>query len=1243
MKAARRSRKKLLVGMGGLVAFVVLLVVTLPLWFPWVLRPILQNLGIRFESYQAVGYTKFALVKVEGAWDDVRFESARVEAFLPTRWLWSLYFSDRSFSPNARGGSWRLTVKSTSDAQPDRIPKAPGSTFKVLGEVESVLGVLRDWVPAAHFTNGVVDLNSEEFRLPEVDWKRGSLAASVRSLRFPETIALRASVPGNASPSVSLSAPQARVTVDARFKKNMGRWEVEGETRWLSNRMVLAATFLGEGWWPQSAQLTASSFHIPATLLKLEDYEDLTGSFAVDWAGQRFTLDAAATAEPKPDSIHKWPPIALKVAARGDEEIAVVEKLSLTAPGIKTDLTGGIAINRSGKLLTDAASMQVFLDLAELPGSSMTGKLQGFVRLRPGATEDCQADFELSGANLHSEGLDVSEATLAGQLSWPTLEVRRGELKLEDSSNFAGNVRMDLESRIVDDGRWSFQGRLPRIWQPGGVSYTRLQTTGEFRGPITRLIHSGQLSIQALSIAPFSPCAVQATWQGEEFDLSQAQIQADAGNSSLRASGALRMANPTRQASTLTLSNLTLEKSGQIRYGLERPCEVSVGQIAGTNREVPLKAGPFRWIGSERGIHLQGSLAWPHRGSVQIHCQNLTFGDFADFLAPTTQQWSVTDLNASADWNHGPMTFETSARVNFAPRDGTSFSMQGSLRGGPAGAEADRVIVSSKSGEVVSIHGTMPITIVPGSTNGWLNLNEEKPIDLRAVTTPNKIFWDGLTGLIGFQLSDPLVDLSLRGTLSRPEGVAYLKAERLEWKVSTNTIAPPTMERVQVAASFEQGRVQLKTFSVELEGQPVRASGELPLGKHFWTELVRKGELPDWQQSRGRLEIVDARLDLFARYLPKVLSPQGRLSLEVEIQPGARLAGQLEITNAATRPFDPLGHIHDIHAQVKLADRGARIETFSGQIGGQVVNLAGRVTLSGSNRVEFDVSLQGTNVPLVREPGILMRTDLNVRVRQEEGRSGTISGELMLRDSLFLQDLKTLVQGGPDHLRRRPPYFAVTEAPFDKWKLDLRIKGDRFLRVRTPLFRGEISAAFQLSGEMAEPVALGEVRVASGRIQFPFGTLKVDQGYVGVTSEDPYRPRLFVMASGRTYGHEIKMEVSGLANEPRVTFNSTPPLTSEQILMLLTAGELPHEDISLSYQQRAARLAMFVGKDFLGRLIGEEGTAERLTIRSGEEISEENKQTYYIEYRLSDRWSAVGEYDRFNALNAGLKWKIFSK
>jgi translocation and assembly module TamB len=162
-------------------------------------------------------------------------------------------------------------------------------------------------------------------------------------------------------------------------------------------------------------------------------------------------------------------------------------------------------------------------------------------------------------------------------------------------------------------------------------------------------------------------------------------------------------------------------------------------------------------------------------------------------------------------------------------------------------------------------------------------------------------------------------------------------------------------------------------------------------------------------------------------------------------------------------------------------------------------------------------------------------------------------------------------------------------------------------------------------------------------VRFPFGSLQVQQGFVSLTSENPYHPQLSVSAISTQFGYEIDMQVSGTADAPVVQFSSNPPLSSEQILLLLSAGELPQGTFSLTPQQRAQTLAMFLGRDALAQLGFGDATEQRLTVHSGEQISQTGTPTYSIEFKLSDQLSLVGEYDRFGDYNAGVKWRIYSK
>jgi translocation and assembly module TamB len=76
---------------------------------------------------------------------------------------------------------------------------------------------------------------------------------------------------------------------------------------------------------------------------------------------------------------------------------------------------------------------------------------------------------------------------------------------------------------------------------------------------------------------------------------------------------------------------------------------------------------------------------------------------------------------------------------------------------------------------------------------------------------------------------------------------------------------------------------------------------------------------------------------------------------------------------------------------------------------------------------------------------------------------------------------------------------------------------------------------------------------------------------------------------------------------------------------------------------KAGRVGIYLGKELVNRFIGNTATTERLTLRSGEYITDDGKPTYSLEYRISDRWSAFGEYDRFRDFNSGLKFKVFSR
>jgi len=542
------------------------------------------------------------------------------------------------------------------------------------------------------------------------------------------------------------------------------------------------------------------------------------------------------------------------------------------------------------------------------------------------------------------------------------------------------------------------------------------------------------------------------------------------------------------------------------------------------------------------------------------------------------------------------------------------------------------------------VSGVLPVTLVPGGTN-FIQIDPTAPLRLEANTDPNTPLWDELGKWVGVELSQPKLRVELAGSWARPSGAIALSALQLRMPKAAPRLPP--LEDVDIGLCLDPDKARLTKGRLVVQDQLVSVTGELPLGAQFWREL-KEHKAPDWNKVSGRVQVRHAKLAAFQPLFPQVLAPEGRLDLDLAVLPGLNFGGQMRLEDARTRPLGDFGPIRHINVDMSFHQRALRLDQATAELSGAGVTLKGQADLRGNNWLKgepppFVLALYGTNVPLVRQPEAVVRSDFELAVTKTNGAPPLITGLARLRDSFFLADLSALIPGKVAGPNRRPPYFSIEEPAVADWRLGVSVQGERFMKVRTPLFNGEVSANLKLQGTLKDPIALGDLRINSGSVRFPFGSLEVQQGLVNLTSQDPYRPQLSVSAASKQFGYDIRMDVSGPVDAPVIQFNSTPPLSSEQILLMVTAGQLPQGTFTLTPQQRAQTVALFFGRDLLSKLgVGDQGQ-QRLTVRSGEEISEQGRPTYHIEYRLSKRWFLVGEYDRFGDYNAGFKWRILSR
>ncbi len=1221
----KRAVKWLIAAAGTFVFLAAAAFLTLPYWFGAALGRVGSRHGFAFARYERLAGGRFALTDFAGTNQFGELRAARVEGLLPYTWYRNLRQPDGpSF---LQVGAWRLRIRTN----PSGATNAAG-LFPLWKMVEPRAVEVRRWLPRSSLRNGVIQYGGREYAAPLAEWNAGSL--SLRAALSPWA--------GAVELQVNLAGPryEAAFQIPDQEVRGLGRW---GETNGglalqlsvflKDSRGDLTASFGSEGFRPATATLNWPDLRVPGKLLKLESYRELSGSAAGEWRAGAFQLRLAAHA----DAVGAFPPIDVQLLARGNADSATIEQARSTLPGWEVAMTEPIQISYGGRLLSDRSELRVAADLEKWPWLKGRGRLDGFLSLTKGEPFPAAA-FRLAGSGIEGFDLRAERIELSGAFRWPRLEDLRVAASFATNGtggtlSAAGSI--DLERRALGETSLNFEGSLPARLLPDSIRAGGVKLRAVASGSFSNVTHSGQVELKDFIAPGIRPLEITAGWKGRQRVVDEMTLQARAGTAACRLAGRALVENARAR---VVLRELTLSDQGGESLRLEDESVISASS-AGLVEVVGLKLAH-----AETELDVRGAIEWPLQGKVNLRARGFGLKPFQSFITAPLREWQARELELAAHWSNGPVlgSLNGSCSVIEEHLGRVETDVKADLT--DEGLNVAALQLSGTSGVLGMAQGFVPLRLEIAPAPRW-RFVEDGRLDFELKTGTNQPFWSAMADRAQLRLTNAAVDLAVRGSMAHPAGEFHLRADALQILLTNREL--PVIGPIEARLALNEQVLRVREISGRVLDQPVRLSGQAPLGTNFWV-LPRAGMAAHLRENAEvRLEAPRIALAPFSNYLPDYLSARGELSVDVAMKPGRKWAGRLAVRDVETRPLPDVGVIQSVQGEVKLSGNEVTIEEVSGVLGGERMVIRGRAGLSPESAVwghpDLDLRITGKDLPLARNPDVILRSDLDLRVSTGTNQTPVISGTATLRDSFLLRDVSTLVPGRLARPSRRPPYFSIEQAPIRDWKLDVQVRGENFMRVRSPFFQGVVSANYRLSGTMLEPMALGESRISSGQIIFPFATLDVRQALVTLASQEPYMPHLFAVATGRAFGFDIRMEAEGPANAPVIQFSSVPALSSEQIVLMLTTGQIPRDDFSFSNKERVSKLAFFLGKSLLAKLRPGKADEEKLTIRSGQDITEQGRQTYEVEYKLSPRWSLVGEYDRFGALNANVKWRIISR
>jgi len=494
-----KRQRKLLLGLCLCLVAIILFPLSLPLWFPWVLRPLAAKYGASYGTYEREGYSRLALRQVTFANRNIRFHAGSIETLVPTVWLWRSAWQKRSHTEAVLlVDGWQLEVSASGAS----VRTNAASVYDSLQKTEAVISKVGSWLPAATLSHGKVRLSETEIDLPAVGWSNGNLRVTAAGLQIPKLqhlwsgistqaitdLTLNARLAGPQQWEMKIGSDSLRLESAIRISTNSSGVEVQSAMFWWSNQLALQAQFGRTGALPDKASLQAQNFHLAGSLVGLRDYREISGSVLGTWERGEFRVELNASGVPV-SAATNLPPMNVELHASGGTNSAIVHSAAISSPWLQAELSRDFRIYFTEKFVREPAAVKVRLDLAKQPWLSLAGVLNGEAQLSPGEGKFPIVTFRVAGSEIGNRELKAVAFKSEGTLTWPALQIAHADATFEDGSIAAAQGKIDFAEKIILGGRFNLNGGLARRWLPAGYSYENLEISDIVDGPFKSPMH----------------------------------------------------------------------------------------------------------------------------------------------------------------------------------------------------------------------------------------------------------------------------------------------------------------------------------------------------------------------------------------------------------------------------------------------------------------------------------------------------------------------------------------------------------------------------------------------------------------------------------------------------------------------------------------------------------------------------------------------------------------------------------
>lgn len=738
---------------------------------------------------------------------------------------------------------------------------------------------------------------------------------------------------------------------------------------------------------------------------------------------------------------------------------------------------------------------------------------------------------------------------------------------------------------------------------------------------------------------------VELTTDWRRFAISRLALAGPQGTLDLAGTVSLHAAQEKLEA---RFERLALARS-DVSLHLEKPVTFTV--FYGEDKSLVL-ADSLLLRGDAGSLTASGHLALRGESRFHVRAGNFTGNGWLEGITGPGYSFRGLDLDLAM---HGPLS---SPVVSLAA---TVEALAGPHLADPLAGRVDMALTgnsvrintfawSNSRGQRLTAEGTAPFAPFAEKKfpPGPLNISAVVALpDLRK-GIPSLSTDSGVSG-------DLAAELTLRGSWEQPRGRLQLTAKDLALPEFRGHVLPEPVT-AECGLILEQGRLLFRDCRANSPSLSARLSGQWS-GLPSLAELFERQpeQLPGRFALEGSLQIAD--LSWLRRQMPSLRRLGGDAAATFAIGGAAArpdFSGRLLLEKGTLRSNNPnIPALDALRGEAEYSGDTLRVRSLSGLLGGGPFQAQGIISPLLQGEPQLDFTFKGENFLFFRDANMRIRGNGDLHLRGPLS-SLDLTGSLAVSEGRYTKnfDFLSLLRG-----TARPrsdigmQAFSLPEPPLRDMRLRIEISSLAPFQIRNNLARGAVRPVLVVTGSGEIPVLVGNIYVDPVRIALPAGTLVMESGTITFPENDPDRPTFDLAGRSRLAGYDINLRFQGRAEEPVITLSSQPPLSDEELLLLVLTGQPPQDPSRAGRRSLAGmNMAVYLGRGLLASWFGngstetDESLLERFEIEVGRQITSSGEGTVEAQFRLleavflpGDRLYITSEKDVFDSFNIGVK------